>query len=65
MRRRGVGSLLVKVWKEHAERLGNRMLFLYAQGCRGVYERLGWKLRFETRYKDNLASGMARSLDPN
>ena len=64
MRRRGVGSRLVKACEESAERLGNQVLFLYTQRGRDFYERLGWKLRFKTRYEDDLVSVMARSLRP-
>ena len=64
MRRRGVGSRLVKACEESAERLGNQALFLYTQLGRDFYERLGWKLRFKTRYEDDFVSVMARSLRP-
>jgi GNAT superfamily N-acetyltransferase len=65
MRRRGVGSVLVRACEEHAERLGSRALFLYTERARGFYERLGWSLTLDTRYEDALVSVMARSLHPN
>lgn len=63
-RGRGVASALVRCAVERAAELGVARLYLYTEGARGLYEKLGWQVIAMDHFEGSPVTIMAIDLMP-